>query len=93
MLSIAVLEMPTPKDLQRQYQILIVEDEPANISVITGCLGGSDNIAIAKTKAKALQILKTRSFDVVLLDILLPDGSGFEICKEIISNKDNTSPI
>jgi len=80
--------MSNSVELQRQYQVLVIEDEPTNIAVITGCLHQTVNISIAKTKSKALQILKERSFDVVLLDILLPDGNGFDICQEVVSNKE-----
>lgn len=80
--------MLDPRELYRQYQILIVEDEPANIAVISGCMDPDDTIAIAKTKQKALQLLSERSFDVVLLDILLPDGNGFDICKEVVAHRD-----
>jgi len=83
-----LLNMSNSKELQRQYQVLVIEDEPANIAVITGCLQQDVNISIAKTKSKSLEILKERSFDVVLLDVLLPDGNGFDICQEVMSNKE-----
>lgn len=72
---------------ERQYQILIVEDDPVNISVILNCIGNQYQLYIAKTREKAFQIIETTAIDLVLLDINLPDGNGFEICKELIDHK------
>lgn len=72
---------------QRQYQILLVEDDPVNIGIILECLSNQYQLFIAKTREKALQVLQRKEIDLVLLDINLPDGNGFEICKELIDNK------
>lgn len=69
-------------------RILLVED---NESIILGLeyLFKEEKFeyAIAKNKRDALNLLNEK-FDVVLLDVFLPDGNGFDICKYIKKNKD-----
>lgn len=72
---------------ERRFRILLVEDEPVNIGVILEYLGHQYQIYIAKTREKALSILKKETIDIVLLDINLPDGNGFDICRELVDNK------
>jgi CheY-like chemotaxis protein len=66
---------------------LIVEDEPdANhlLSLLVQTRGYE--AASALTGAQALQILRERIPDVVLLDLMLPDLDGFEVCRSMRSN-------
>lgn len=74
-------------------KILLVED---NETIILGLkyLLEQENfkVTVSKTMADTRQILITNQFDLVLLDITLPDGNGFDICKEIKS-KGNTAVI
>lgn len=78
---------------RRKYQVLVVEDEAVNIRIISGCLSQDYVLVLAKTKKKALQILDQRCFDVVLLDIQLPDGNGLEICQHIVSNRETYGEV
>ncbi len=64
--------------------ILIVEDEEKVATFIKKGLQTQNFIAeIAETGKGALQLLKAKPFDLVILDIGLPDISGLEICKKI----------
>jgi len=72
---------------ERQYRILIVEDDPINIAIISGFLGSLYTLYIAKTQEKAFSILAETEIDLVLLDINLPDGNGFQICRKLVSQK------
>lgn len=64
--------------------ILIVEDEEKVATFIKKGLQTQNFIAeIAETGKEALQLLETKPFDLVILDIGLPDISGLEICKKI----------
>ena len=45
----------------------------------------------ARTIKKALELFKQNAYDLLLLDVTLPDGTGFDICKEVRSN--STIPI
>ena len=68
----------------RTRQLLVVEDDPAEQMSI-GELVGHDDIEIttAATGAEALELMRARSFDCVVLDLRLPDISGFELLSEV----------
>ena len=68
-----------------KHRILIVEDEATNLQVIAECLQGDYRLSIAKSRKKAFELLESKPFDILLLDIRLPDGNGFDICHEIKS--------
>ena len=64
--------------------ILVVEDDSFLNKMVTYNLtaDGYDVISVLNVKT-ATQALNSREFDLVLLDINLPDGNGFELCKLI----------
>ena len=65
-------------------QLLVVEDDPAEQMSVSELLGHSDvKITTAETGAEALEKLRTGSFDCVVLDLKLPDMSGFELLAEV----------
>lgn len=63
---------------------LVVEDD-ARLNAINRQALESEGYAVlsAFTVAEALDILKTAQPDVILLDVKLPDGNGFDLCREI----------
>lgn len=71
-----------------QYKILIVDDDLMNRRILSAQLGiAKYNTVTAENGSKALEILnEDQNIDLVLLDIVMPDVSGFEIC-EIIRKK------
>ncbi len=74
-----------PKDrLSEGAQILIVEDQPANIDLLRAQLADQGYcIETALDGEDALRRVAVRKPDLILLDIMLPKRSGFEICKLI----------
>jgi two-component system response regulator RegX3 len=63
--------------------ILLVEDEPAITEPLAEALRGEGfDTTVAGTAAEALE-LAGRGPDLVLLDVMLPDGSGFDVCREL----------
>jgi CheY-like chemotaxis protein/signal transduction histidine kinase len=65
-------------------QLLVVEDDPAEQMSVAELLGHTDvEITTAVTGAEALEKLRTGSFDCVVLDLKLPDMSGFELLAEV----------
>jgi CheY-like chemotaxis protein/signal transduction histidine kinase/HAMP domain-containing protein len=68
----------------RRKRLLVVEDNAAEQLSITELLGHDDiDIAVADTGAKALAALREQPFDCVVLDLRLPDMSGFEVLERM----------
>jgi len=68
-------------------RLLVVEDDPAEQMSVTELLGHTDvEISTATTGAEALQIMRHTQIDCVVLDLRLPDMSGFELLEEIQSD-------
>ena len=67
-----------------QKRILIVDDEEELAGIIAEMLGGCGYLAdTAATAAAAYDLLGQKSYHLVILDISLPDSTGFEICREL----------
>ena len=64
--------------------ILIIDDDADLSFVITDMLESYGyNVTSAENAEQSFQLLGRMSFDLILLDINLPDSTGFEICKEL----------
>ncbi len=67
-------------------KILIVDDDKELSFIIKKMLENySYNVTVTHTCEEAFEILTTNSFDLVLLDVNLPDGTGFDVCRELRS--------
>jgi two-component system sensor histidine kinase/response regulator len=67
--------------------LLVVDDQEANIQVLGSMLGKLGfEILPATDGAQALRRLKSRKPDLILLDLIMPDMDGFEICRRIQEN-------
>jgi HAMP domain-containing protein/CheY-like chemotaxis protein/signal transduction histidine kinase len=68
----------------RPRRLLVVEDNAAERLSITELLGSDDiEITTAESGAAALALMRERTFDCVVLDLALPDISGFELLAEV----------
>src|SRR5262245_50548466 len=69
--------------------ILIVDDTPTNVAVISGLLRDSFRTKVATSGAKALAIAAgAEKPDLILLDVMMPDIDGFEVCRRLKANAD-----
>ena len=70
-------------------KILIIEDDKNLNEGISMTLEGPETRTIrAETVAQAKEALKTEPPDLILLDVNLPDGNGFDFCREIRQGSD-----
>jgi putative two-component system response regulator len=69
--------------------ILVADDSPQNIELLSRVLGQEYRIKVATSGEKALKLVYSdEPPDLILLDIMMPDLSGHEVCKRIKSNPD-----
>src|SRR6476619_1260793 len=67
-----------------QKLILVVDDTPVNISVITGALKDTYRTKVATSGAKALSIAGAdEKPDLILLDVMMPEMDGYEVCRRL----------
>ena len=75
-----------------KYRILLVEDEVKLLEIIEDYLTTRPDHEItlicAQDGATALEYLQTQQFDLVILDVMLPDIDGFSICRELRAYSD-----
>jgi DNA-binding response OmpR family regulator len=65
-------------------RILIIEDDPGTVTLLEAWLEGPQReLVSAGTAAEARGILRSRSFDLVILDVVLPDADGRDLLMEI----------
>src|SRR6056297_2739106 len=67
--------------------ILIVDDQPNNLKVISSVLGDKYSISVANSGENALKILNKVTPQLILLDIMMPGMNGFEVCEKLKANE------
>lgn len=79
----------------RPPSVLIVDDNPKNLQVLGGFLQNEGMmVEFAMDGNSALNWVQKQKFDLMLLDIMMPGMSGYEVCSEIKKNAgDNEAPV
>ena len=69
----------------KEKKILILDDNPEILEIVQESLSiaGFSNLTSVQSQKEALEQFEEKSFDLVILDIMLPEGSGFEVLKGI----------
>ena len=77
-------------DYLKQKRILLVDDEQEILNMVVSILheDGFQNIQTAKTVKDAIAISGTYHPELAILDVMLPDGSGFNLMEELKSTSD-----
>ncbi len=70
---------------ERKNTILIVDDTKVNVDILLNLLNNKYNIMVALDGKSALEIVETEVIDLVLLDIMMPGMSGYEVCQTLKS--------
>jgi len=63
--------------------ILMVDDEPANLQLLSVALATDYKLFIAHSGAMALQVVSRSPPDLILLDVMMPEMNGFQVCERI----------
>jgi adenylate cyclase len=85
--------MSAPAIAQAKHTILVVDDTPENLSLMSGLLKNDYNVKIAPSGARALQIVAAGAPpDLILLDIMMPEMDGYEVLRRLRTDQ-RTSDI
>lgn len=80
--------------MAEKNRILVVDDEDALRMVLSAELEGEGyRVSSAGDGAEAINILKTQTFDLILLDIKMPNVDGFEVLKFVKESQPSTKVI
>lgn len=75
---------PEESRSSKPIRVLLVEDDPKDIKLMRAYLREPEyRLAIASRGDEALTIANQRPFDLIVLDVMLPDMNGFEICRRL----------
>lgn len=78
---------------QRLRRVLIVEDDPAQLEGLKALLANDEVETIgAGTAAEALRICRAQTVDCIVLDMTLPDASGFDLLEQLHEDAVGTFP-
>lgn len=66
--------------------VLAVDDTPENLDVVKGILADEYIVKAAVNGKMALKIAETQAPDLILLDIMMPDMDGYEVCRRLKGN-------
>ena len=69
--------------MENRKIVLVVDDSSANLKLCNGLLSGDYDVRLAKSGKMALAAISRIRPDAILLDIEMPDMSGFEVIAEI----------
>lgn len=74
------------------FKILIVDDSPVNLKIISRFLGNDYEIMLAENGQTAIQIATAHEPDLILLDVLMPEMDGLTVCR-ILKSQESTMEI
>ena len=81
-----------PTETGAKSRLLIVDDEPINIHILSNILSDDYEIRAANSGERAIEATLSQSPDLILLDRVMPGIDGLEVCRRLKEN-DSTSDI
>ncbi len=68
-------------------KILIVDDNELNITILLNALGSRYDMSVALSAKEAFEAIEDELPDLIILDIIMDEMSGIEVCKRVKSEK------
>jgi putative two-component system response regulator len=78
-------------DLAHKPTILCVDDTPANLSLLSGLLKELYRVKAVTSGVKALDLVAQEKPDIILLDVMMPDMDGYEVCRRLKADQETAS--
>lgn len=63
--------------------VLVVDDTPANLTLMASVLRDHWRVQLTNSGAKALELVRRQAPDLILLDIMMPGMDGYETCRQL----------
>jgi len=73
---------------EQKQCILIIDDSPMQLVALENILAPLYDTKLAKTGAEGVRIAQSTNIDLILLDLVLPDESGFDVLRQLKQSKD-----
>ena len=71
------------KEPERKPRLLVVDDQPTNIQVLYRVFADDCQVFMATSGEQALHTAREEAPDVILLDVMMPDMDGYEVCRQL----------
>lgn len=83
-----------PDTSRRKDPVLIVDDDPATLFLLTAALKGQDiPVQTAANGTRAIEMLGEQQYRLILLDLVMPISSGFDVIDHLAATNDQTPVI
>ena len=81
-------------DNSQKLTVLVVDDTSSNIAIFSKTLSPEFRVKAAKNGPKALKICFETPPDIILLDIMMPEMDGYEVCRKLkLNSKTKDIPV
>ena len=77
--------------IPERQTILVIDDEKANLKILSELFKAKVNIILAKNGTQGIEKIIKFKPDLILLDIIMPGMSGFEVIKQLKKNKETSA--
>ncbi len=72
--------------MDKRFSILVVDNETINLQLISSALKDKYDIHTVLDGHDAIRLIKEYKIDLILMDVMMPDFDGFQVCKLIKAN-------
>ncbi|MFI3196403.1 MAG: response regulator [Methylococcaceae bacterium] len=80
-------------DIKQKASILVIDDSPENITLMSDLLKESYKVKVATSGRRGISVIQSKNPpDIILLDIMMPEMDGYEVCRQVKLNA-NTRDI
>ena len=68
---------------EKRQSVMVVDDSPINIQMLSQMLDELYEVSFATSGTEALEIASRQLPDIILLDVIMPDMNGYEVCRRL----------
>ena len=78
-------------NIREKYVVLVVDDLPQNLDVMKGILLPEYDVRLTTKPKTVLNIAEAVQPDIILLDVMMPEMNGYQVCQQLKSNPNTQS--